>query len=224
PAASRLASGGAGARPGAASAWLLAGARSRLESTSVPSRSKPTMSKGNWAMGAGLGSRLWNPQPNGGMRRLMSEGPRPIAAIVLAAGKGTRMKSTRHKVLHEIAGRPMIEHLLDSLGQLAPERTIVVVGEGRDQLEAALGARAEFVVQDPQLGTGHAVQQAEGALAGFEGDVLILYGDVPFVRPETMRAMIDRLREGDSPQAVVLGFTPPDALAYGRVIADGGRV
>ena len=154
----------------------------------------------------------------------MSEGPRPIAAIVLAAGKGTRMKSTRHKVLHEIAGRPMIEHLLDSLGQLAPERTIVVVGEGRDQLEAALGARAEFVVQDPQLGTGHAVQQAEGALAGFEGDVLILYGDVPFVRPETMRAMIDRLREGDSPQAVVLGFTPPDALAYGRVIADGGRV
>jgi bifunctional UDP-N-acetylglucosamine pyrophosphorylase/glucosamine-1-phosphate N-acetyltransferase len=158
------------------------------------------------------------------MRRVMSDGPRPIAAIVLAAGKGTRMKSARHKVLHEIAGRPMIEHLLDSLGHLAPQRTIVVVGEGRDQLEAALGTRAEIVVQDPQLGTGHAVQQAEALLAGFAGDVLVLYGDVPFVRPGTMRAMLDRLREADRPQAVVLGFTPPDALAYGRVIADQGRI
>jgi bifunctional UDP-N-acetylglucosamine pyrophosphorylase/glucosamine-1-phosphate N-acetyltransferase len=156
--------------------------------------------------------------------KFMSDGPRPIAAIVLAAGKGTRMKSARHKVLHEIAGRPMIEHLLDSLGQLGPERTIVVVGEGRDQLEAALGTRAEIVVQAPQLGTGHAVQQAEGRLAGFEGDVLVLYGDVPFVRPATMRAMLDRLRDADAPQAVVLGFTPPDALAYGRVIADQGRI
>jgi bifunctional UDP-N-acetylglucosamine pyrophosphorylase/glucosamine-1-phosphate N-acetyltransferase len=158
------------------------------------------------------------------MRRLMSDGPRPIAAIVLAAGKGTRMKSARHKVLHEIAGRPMIEHLFDSLEQLAPERTIVIVGEGRDQLQAALGARAEIVVQDPQLGTGHAVQQAEAVLTGFEGDVLVLYGDVPFVRSATMRAMLDRLREADSPRTVVLGFTPPDALAYGRVIADQGRI
>ena len=150
---------------------------------------------------------------------------RPLAAVVLAAGKGTRMKSSRHKVLHAIAGRPMIEHLLASLAELGPERTIVVVGDGREQLEAQLGARATLVVQEPQLGTGHAVLQTEEALAGFQGDVLILYADVPFVRAETMRAMIDRLHlEGDSADIVVLGFEPEDPLEYGRVIADGGRI
>ena len=150
---------------------------------------------------------------------------RPLAAIVLAAGKGTRMKSSRHKVLHEIAGRPMIEHLLASLAELAPERTVVVVGDGRDQLEKQLGGRATLVVQEPQLGTGHAVLQAEEALAGFEGDVLILYADVPFVRSNTMLAMIERLHlAGDSADIVVLGFEPEDTLEYGRVIADGGRI
>jgi bifunctional UDP-N-acetylglucosamine pyrophosphorylase/glucosamine-1-phosphate N-acetyltransferase len=159
----------------------------------------------------------------------MSETPeiprRPLAAVVLAAGKGTRMKSSRHKVLHPVAGRPMIEHLLASLAELSPERTVVVVGEGRDQLEAQLGGRATLVVQEPQLGTGHAVLQAREALEGFEGDVLVLYADVPFVRPETMRAMIDRLHvEGDKADIVVLGFEPEDTLEYGRVIADGGRI
>ena len=150
---------------------------------------------------------------------------RPLAAVVLAAGKGTRMKSSRHKVLHAIAGRPMIEHLLASLAELAPERTVVVVGDGREQLEKQLGGRATLVVQEPQPGTGHAVLQTEEALAGFQGDVLILYADVPFVRAETMHAMIDRLHlEGDSADIVVLGFEPEDPLEYGRVIADGGRI
>ncbi len=149
---------------------------------------------------------------------------RPVAAIVLAAGKGTRMKSQVHKVLHPIAGRPMIEHLLAALSELSPERTVVVVGEGREQLEAALAGRAQFAVQEPQLGTGHAVQQAQGALEGFEGDVLVLYGDVPFVRAETMREMIERLRAPDEPAAVVLAFEPEDALNYGRVIVTGDRV
>ena len=151
-------------------------------------------------------------------------GNRPLAIVVLAAGKGTRMKSDLHKVLHPIAGRPMLEHLLASAAELAPQRQVVVAGHGREQLEAALGGRAEIAVQDPQLGTGHAVQQAEGALAGFSGDVLILYGDVPFVRPETMRAMIARLHQGDAPAVVVLGFEPDDALQYGRVIAEQGRI
>ena len=149
----------------------------------------------------------------------------PLAIIVLAAGKGTRMKSNLHKVLHPIAGQPMLDHLLASAAELEPARQVVVVGSGREQLEAALGSRAAIAVQEPQEGTGHAVQQAETALAGFSGDVLILYGDVPFVRPETMRAMIARLHAPDNPAVVVLGFAPADTLQYGRVIADeDGRI
>ena len=148
----------------------------------------------------------------------------PLAIVILAAGKGTRMKSDLHKVLHPIAGRPMLLHLMDSAATLAPERQVVVVGSGRDQLERAVGDKATIAVQDPQHGTGHAVQQAQGALDGFSGDVLVLYGDVPFVRAETMRAMLDRLHADDSPAVVVLGFEPDDALAYGRVIAEDGLV
>ena len=149
----------------------------------------------------------------------------PFAAIILAAGKGTRMKSDRHKVLHPIAGRAMLDHLMASVEELGPERLAVVVGAGRDQIEAAVGARAATCLQEPQLGTGHAVAQAEGALAGFAGDVLVLYGDVPFVKAATMRAMLERLHGADSPAAVVLGFEPADPLAYGRVIADDdGRI
>ena len=152
----------------------------------------------------------------------MSE--RPIAAIILAAGKGTRMKSSRHKVLHEVAGRPMIEHLLASVETLGPQKLVTIVGESREQLEERLEGRVDFAVQEPQLGTGHAVQQAQEALEGFEGDVLVLYGDVPFVKAGTMQAMIDRLRAVDSPAAVVLGFEPDDPLRYGRVIAQQGRI
>ena len=134
------------------------------------------------------------------------------------------MKSDLHKVLHPIAGRPMIEHLLASLDALKPAQTVVVAGHGREQLEKRLGGRAQIVVQEPQLGTGHAVQQAEGALTGFSGDVLVLYGDVPFVATATMRAMLDRLNAPDAPAAVVLGFEPADALQYGRVVAQDGRI
>ena len=153
----------------------------------------------------------------------MSE-PTDLAIVVLAAGKGTRMKSDLHKVLHPIAGRPMLEHLLASAAELAPQRQVVIAGHGRDQLEAQLGTRAAIAVQEPQLGTGHAVQQAQGALAGFSGDVLILYGDVPFVSAATMRAMIERLHAADNPAVVVLGFEPADTLQYGRVVADQGRI
>jgi bifunctional UDP-N-acetylglucosamine pyrophosphorylase/glucosamine-1-phosphate N-acetyltransferase len=149
----------------------------------------------------------------------------PFAAIILAAGKGTRMNSALHKVLHPIAGRPMLAHLLESVAALGPERLAVVVGAGREQIEAAVGTRAAICVQEPQLGTGHAVQQAEGALADFAGDVLVLYGDVPFVRPDTMRAMLERLHGPDAPAAVVLGFEPEDPGHYGRIIADDdGRI
>jgi bifunctional UDP-N-acetylglucosamine pyrophosphorylase/glucosamine-1-phosphate N-acetyltransferase len=149
----------------------------------------------------------------------------PFAAVILAAGKGTRMKSETHKVLHKIAGRAMLDHLMASVAELGPQRTAVVVGAGREQIEKAVGERAATCLQEPQLGTGHAVQQAQAALDGFAGDVLVLYGDVPFVKAATMHAMLERLHEPDSPAAVVLGFEPADPLAYGRVIADDdGRI
>jgi len=154
----------------------------------------------------------------------MTASTSPLAIIVLAAGKGTRMKSDLHKVLHPIAGRPMLEHLLASAADLAPQRQVVVAGHGREQLEKALAGRATIAVQDPQHGTAHAVQQAESALADFSGDVLVLYGDVPFVTAQTMCDMIERLHGDDEPAAVVLGFVPDDALQYGRVIAVGDRI
>jgi bifunctional UDP-N-acetylglucosamine pyrophosphorylase/glucosamine-1-phosphate N-acetyltransferase len=151
---------------------------------------------------------------------------RPIAAIILAAGKGTRMKSDLHKVLHPIAGRPMLSHLLESVEALAPARTVIVVGSMREQIEAALAGKGiDFAVQEPQLGTAHAVLQARAALAHFNGDILLLSGDVPFVKPETMRTMIDALHGSDDPAAVVMGFCPANAAAYGRIIADAdGRI
>lgn len=147
-----------------------------------------------------------------------------IAAIILAAGKGTRMKSATHKVLHPIAGRAMLMHLMASVDALKPAKKIVVVGDKADQLRAALDSSAQTVMQEPQRGTGHAVQQAEGALQDFDGDVLILYGDVPFVPPATMQAMIDRLHGEGDPAVVVLGFEPEDTLHYGRIIATGDRI
>ncbi|KWV94538.1 bifunctional UDP-N-acetylglucosamine diphosphorylase/glucosamine-1-phosphate N-acetyltransferase GlmU [Erythrobacter sp. AP23] len=150
---------------------------------------------------------------------------REFAAVILAAGKGTRMKSDLHKVLHPIAGRPMLDHLLATVDSLKPAKKVVVVGAGRSQLEEALGERAETCLQEPQLGTGHAVQMAEEGLAGHGGDVLVLYGDVPFVKGETMQAMLDRLHADDKPKVVVLGFEPEDPGHYGRVIADAdGRI
>ncbi len=146
-----------------------------------------------------------------------------LAVIVLAAGQGTRMKSDLHKVLHPVAGRPMLLHLLAGAAGLTPAKTVVVAGARREQIAAAL-PDATIAVQEQQLGTGHAVLQARDALAGFDGDVLILYGDVPLVRAQTMRAMIDRLHGGDAPAVVVLGFTPDEPGAYGRIVARDGVI
>jgi bifunctional UDP-N-acetylglucosamine pyrophosphorylase/glucosamine-1-phosphate N-acetyltransferase len=149
-----------------------------------------------------------------------------IAAIVLAAGKGTRMKSDLHKVLHPIACRPMLLHLTQAVADLGAERTVVVTGSAREQVEAAVAPLGiATAVQSEQLGTAHAVAQAEAALSGFDGDVLILYGDVPLVTSATMRRMLDMLQSEDAPTAVVLGFRPDVPGAYGRIIAGAdGRI
>lgn len=147
----------------------------------------------------------------------------PFAAVILAAGKGTRMKSDLHKVLHPIAGRPMLLHLLAEVDRLGPAAKIVVVGSERAQVEAAVEG-VSIAVQEPQLGTAHSVQKAEAELGGFAGDIIILYGDVPLVPADTMARMLDRLHEADAPAAVVLGFRPDDGLAYGRIVARDGII
>ncbi|NQV20993.1 MAG: bifunctional UDP-N-acetylglucosamine diphosphorylase/glucosamine-1-phosphate N-acetyltransferase GlmU [Rhodospirillales bacterium] len=153
-----------------------------------------------------------------------------IAAVVLAAGKGTRMKSGLPKVLHPLAGRPMITHLLDIVSRLGATHAVVVVGAGADRVSAAVadmpGLNVTCVVQEPQLGTGHAVLAAREALAGFEGDVLVLYGDTPLVRIDTLEALVDaRSVESPAPSivvptVVVLGSCPEDAAEYGRLVLD----
>ena len=149
---------------------------------------------------------------------------RPVAAVILAAGKGTRMKSDLHKVLHPIAGRPMLAHLLACVAELEPQRTVVVVGSGREQVEPLVaGAGGTLVVQEPQQGTADAVRQVQASLAGFQGDVLILYADTPFVTAETMRRMRARLAADDAPAVVVVASRPADPKHYGRIraAADG---
>ena len=144
-----------------------------------------------------------------------------IAAIILAAGKGTRMKSDIHKVLHPIAGQPMLLHLIRSFDEAGASERVVVVGSLREQVEAAvapLGVRT--VVQEEQLGTAHAALQAKAALAGFDGIAVICFGDVPFLRTETINRMVERLDGPDGPKIVVLGFRPEDPGAYGRIVAD----
>ena len=148
---------------------------------------------------------------------------RRFAVVILAAGQGTRMRSDTHKVLHPIASRPLLLHLLDRVDALGADKRVVVVGKGRDQVEIALNGRDVTVAhQAEQKGTGHAVQQAAETLAGYEGAVLILYGDTPFVEADTLRRMIDRLDGDGGPGVVVLASTPADPAKYGRIILGEG--
>jgi len=144
---------------------------------------------------------------------------RRFAVVILAAGQGTRMRSDTHKVLHPIASRPLLLHLLDRVNEVGAEKRVVVVGKDREQVEAAIAGRdVSIAVQAQQKGTGHAVQQAEAALSGYDGPVVILYGDAPFVEAETLRRMVDRLNGDRGPGVVVLAFRPSDPLKYGRII------
>ncbi|MFL6721534.1 MAG: bifunctional UDP-N-acetylglucosamine diphosphorylase/glucosamine-1-phosphate N-acetyltransferase GlmU [Sphingomonas sp.] len=151
---------------------------------------------------------------------------RRFAVVILAAGQGTRMRSDTHKVLHPIAGRPLLLHLLDRVDALGADKRVVIVGKGRDQVEAAIAdCGAEIAVQAEQKGTGHAVQQAAQALEGYDGPVIVLYGDTPFVETDTLRRMLDRLNGEAGPGVVVLASSPADPLKYGRIIlGEGDRI
>ncbi|WP_432447896.1 bifunctional UDP-N-acetylglucosamine diphosphorylase/glucosamine-1-phosphate N-acetyltransferase GlmU [Aliiroseovarius marinus] len=141
------------------------------------------------------------------------------ALIVLAAGKGTRMNSDLPKVMHEVAGAPLFAHALASGAMLDPERAVLVVGHGAETVgKAARALDPDIIIaeQTEQLGTAHAVAQARDALNGFDGDAIVLYGDTPFIRPETLEAMAAERAGGAD--VVVLGFEATDPGRYGRLI------
>ncbi|MBT4044153.1 MAG: bifunctional UDP-N-acetylglucosamine diphosphorylase/glucosamine-1-phosphate N-acetyltransferase GlmU [Rhodospirillaceae bacterium] len=143
-----------------------------------------------------------------------------IAAVILAAGQGTRMKSKLPKVLHPLAGRSMLAQLLAVVDALGAERHIVVVSPGNGDAIRAAVPDIEVAVQDPPLGTGHAVMAARENLAGFKGDVLVLFADSPLVASETLNAMLAARHGAGNPAVVVMGFRPADAAEYARLILD----
>ncbi|MEL6645326.1 MAG: bifunctional UDP-N-acetylglucosamine diphosphorylase/glucosamine-1-phosphate N-acetyltransferase GlmU [Pseudomonadota bacterium] len=145
--------------------------------------------------------------------------------ILLAAGQGTRMQSDLPKVLHPIGGRAMFLHALASAEGLSPEKTVVVIGPGAEAVAKATNAAdpdAVCVVQEERLGTAHAVAQARAALAGADGDALVLYGDTPFIQPDTLERMTKARAEGAD--VVILGFEAADPARYGRLVMDGDRL
>lgn len=148
----------------------------------------------------------------------------PTALIILAAGQGTRMNSDLPKVLHPLGGVPLFAHALAAGAALEPERTILITGHGGAAVAKAardFDPEIEIVEQAQQLGTGHAVLQAREVLADFDGDVVVLYGDTPFIRPETLTTMAVARANYD---VVVLGFEAEDPARYGRLVMEGERL
>ena len=146
------------------------------------------------------------------------------AAVVLAAGMGKRMKSDLPKVLHQVAGKPIIRYVLDTLEELEIDRTVVVVGYQAERvIESLRDAKVIFAEQREQLGTGHAVMMAEPKLGDFSGDILVVAGDVPLLRAETVRRLVAEHGLRDA-AATVLTARLPDPTGYGRIIRSGDGV
>ena len=145
-----------------------------------------------------------------------------FAAIILAAGEGTRLKSARPKVLHEIAGQPMICHVIDALRPLAPAETVIVRGRDGDSVARAVSPLPS-VIQSPPRGTGDAVRAARSALGaplGDIADIVVLFGDTPLLRAETIAALIDARRRAPEVAVAVAGMRPSDPAPYGRLVLD----
>ncbi len=145
-------------------------------------------------------------------------------AIVLAAGQGTRMKSNLYKVLHPVCGKPMVEHVIDHVKGIGADRVVTVVGHGAELVEETLGQKSEYVLQAEQLGTAHAVQQAENLLGDLEGTTLVICGDTPLIRSETMEALVNKHKELGA-KATILTAIADNPAGYGRIIrGDQGEV
>ncbi|MBI2870603.1 MAG: NTP transferase domain-containing protein [Candidatus Omnitrophica bacterium] len=151
-----------------------------------------------------------------------------LSIVVLAAGNGRRMKSRQQKVMVPLWGKPLLGWVLDSAFDLAPERVLVVIGHGADEVrayvDACYGERVSFVVQEERRGTGHAVQQCRPRLGDVEGNVLVLCGDVPLIRPQTLALFLHFHRQGSFKASLLSGLVD-EPQGYGRVIRDaGGKV
>ncbi|QBP42972.1 bifunctional UDP-N-acetylglucosamine diphosphorylase/glucosamine-1-phosphate N-acetyltransferase GlmU [Paenisporosarcina antarctica] len=140
-------------------------------------------------------------------------------AVVLAAGQGTRMKSKLYKVLHPVCGKPMVEHVVDHIEEIGAERIVTIVGHGAEKVQDQLGSRSEYALQAQQLGTAHAVLQADEALGKLTGTTLVICGDTPLIRPETMKALLAHHQE-TSAKATILTGIPEDPTGYGRILRD----
>ncbi|MBR1604752.1 MAG: NTP transferase domain-containing protein [Alphaproteobacteria bacterium] len=144
-----------------------------------------------------------------------------IAAIVLGAGKGTRMKSDLPKVMMPVCGKPMIRHILNTLESAGVSKIVTVIAPDGDLVKKEV-APYQTCVQKQQLGTGDAVKSAKNLLQGFTGDILVIFGDQPLYTKETISKLVNKRREGYS--IVCLGFTPDDAARYGRLIMENGEL
>ena len=142
-----------------------------------------------------------------------------LLAVILAAGKGTRMKSALPKVLHNIGGKPMVQHVLNAAKMAGAKQNVVVVGFGAEQVEDRVGAQAQYALQAEQLGTGHAVMQAKALLEDFQGTVMVLCGDTPLLRGETLGKLFAE-HQAVGASATVLTACLANPAGYGRVIRD----
>lgn len=145
-----------------------------------------------------------------------SPASRPLAIVILAAGKGTRMKSRMAKVLHPLAGLPLIGHIVKTAEALAPEKIVVVLGPGMENVAAAV-APHQVVIQKDARGTADALRVAAENLGDFQGEVLVMYGDIPLVTPATLQSLLDHHRRGERAGATFLAMAPPDPRGYGRI-------
>ena len=143
-------------------------------------------------------------------------------AIILAAGKGTRMKSDLPKVLHPVAGITMLEHVFRAVAAIEPEKTVTIVGHKADLVEAVVAGQTDFALQEEQLGTGHAVMMAEPRLAGLDGQTLVIAGDTPLITGESLKSLVD-FHKNHKNVATILTAEAADPFGYGRIVrnADG---
>ncbi|ALS80162.1 bifunctional N-acetylglucosamine-1-phosphate uridyltransferase/glucosamine-1-phosphate acetyltransferase [Planococcus kocurii] len=144
-------------------------------------------------------------------------------AVILAAGQGTRMKSKLYKVLHPVCGMPMVEHVTGNVEQLGVEKIVTVVGHGAEKVQQQLGDKSEYALQAEQLGTAHAVQQTASLIEGLKGTTLVVCGDTPLIRPETMQSLLDQHAETGA-KATILTAIADNPTGYGRILRNDAGI